>query len=366
MAELSFIVRRDDLREARFVDDAPPVLADGQVRLRIDRFALTSNNVTYGAFGESMRYWDFFPCDVPGFGRIPVWGFADVLDTAAPGIAAGERFYGYFPMSTQVVLQPEHVNASGFSDGAPHRRELHAVYNRYTRCSADPGYAPEHEPLIMLLRPLYITSFLIDDFLADNGFFGARTVILSSASSKTAYGTAFCLSQRRGTPEAVKVVGLTSPANVDFVRSLGCYDEVLAYDEVTALPAEVPSVYVDFSGMASLRAAVHGHFGDRLAHSCAVGSTHHDEMGSARDLPGPRPVFFFAPAQIRKRQADWGAAGLGQRIAAAWQAFIARAARAEPPWIRVVEQRGPQAVQQVFRELVDGRSDPRQGHVLRW
>ena len=87
------------------------------------------------------------------------------------------------------------------------------------RCSADPGYDAAREAEQALLRPLFMTSFLIDDFLADTGFFGARRVMLSSASSKTAYGTAFCLSLRRGSPNAVKVIGLTSAGNLAFTRS---------------------------------------------------------------------------------------------------------------------------------------------------
>ena len=83
-------------------------------------------------------------------------------------------------------------------DGAPHRRELSSVYNFYQRCSADPLYEANREAEQALLRPLFTTSFLIDDFLADNADFGAQTVILSSASSKTAYGTAFCIARRRG------------------------------------------------------------------------------------------------------------------------------------------------------------------------
>lgn len=364
MAEQGFIVKRDDLRQARTVEDSPAPLAPGQVRLRIDSFALTSNNVTYGAFGDAMHYWDFFPCDIAGWGRIPVWGFADVVESTVEALPVGERIYGYFPMSTQVVLQPVQVNDGGFVDGAPHRRELHAVYNRYLRCAKDPGYSPAHEAEIALLRPLFATSFLIDDFLADNGFFGARQVLLSSASSKTAYGTAFCLSQRRGSPQAVKVTGLTSPGNLAFTRGLGCYDAVLGYDDIATLPPEVPTVYVDMSGSAPVRAAVHGHFGDTLAYSCSVGGTHWNELGGGKGLPGPRPTLFFAPAQIKKRSADWGPAGLGQRIADAWTAFMKPVTDPRSPWLTVVRGRGPQAVEQVYRELIDGRSDPQQGHLL--
>jgi len=366
MNATSLIVKRDDLRQTRFIDDAAAgvPLADGEVRLRIDHFALTSNNITYGAFGAAMRYWDFFPTGIAGYGRIPVWGFADVVDSRVDGIAVGERVYGYLPMSNHVVLQPVHVNANGFSDGAAHRAELYAVYNRYLRCSADPGWRADLEAEIALLRPLFITSFLIDDFLADNAFFGAGTVILSSASSKTAYGTAFCLAQRRGRPGAPRIVGLTSAGNIEFTRGLGCYDEVLDYDAVATLPVDAGAVYVDMSGSAPLRLALHTHLGDRLAYSCSVGGTHWEELGGGKGLPGPRPVLFFAPAQIKKRHADWGAAGLSQRTEAAWGAFLARATNAQSPWITVVRGHGPQALEAVYRDLLDGRSQPQQGHVL--
>ena len=254
-------------------------LAAGQVRLRIVSFALTSNNITHAAFGEAMKYRDFFASANAEHGRIPVWGFADVGESAVDGVAVGERFYGYFPMASHVLQQPVRVTAAGFFDGAAHRRELHPVCNQYHRRSADPGYRPDQEAQIAILRPLFTTSFLIDDFLADNAFFGARSVLLSSASSKRAYGTAFCLSQRRNTSAAVKVVGLTSPANLAFVRGLGCPDEVLAYDAVALLPADAPTLYVDFSGSAAARRSVHQHFKAALTYSCAVSGTHWDALG---------------------------------------------------------------------------------------
>ena len=43
-------VKRDDWSECRFVDSETPAdLAPGQVLFRVDRFALTSNNITYAA-----------------------------------------------------------------------------------------------------------------------------------------------------------------------------------------------------------------------------------------------------------------------------------------------------------------------------
>ena len=359
-----FVVDRNNLHQARWVNNPAAALADGEVRMHVDSFALTSNNITYAAFGDAMNYWGFYPTGEPTTGCIPVWGFATVAESRCAGVEIGERFYGYWPIGDEAVLQPARVNEGGFSDSAAHRRELHPVYNQYLRCSADPAYLADREAEQALLRPLFMTSYLIDDFLADNQFFGARTVVLSSASSKTAYGTAFCLAQRRGSADAVKVVGLTSAGNLAFTRSLGCYDEVLSYAAVQTGLAPVPSVYVDFSGSVAVRRSVHSHFQDALAYSCAVGGTHWDALGGGHGLPGPKPTLFFAPAQIKKRNADWGAAELQQRIGAAWAAFMARVSDPQSPWLTVQHGQGPAAVEAVYRSLLDGRSDPRQGHML--
>ncbi|MEO5844181.1 MAG: DUF2855 family protein [Caldimonas sp.] len=359
-----FAVGRSDLRRTHWRDTPAVPLAPGQARLRIDLFALTANNVTYGAFGESMHYWDFFPTGDAATGCIPVWGYATVSESLVDGIDVGERFYGYWPMADEVVLAPARVIAEGFFDAAPHRRELPEVYNRYLRCSADATYRPEEEALTALLKPLFITSFLIDDFLADNAFFGATTILLSSASSKTAFGLGYCLARRRGGPDVAKVVGLTSAANAAFTRGLGCYDEVIVYAEVTTLPPGGRAVYVDMSGDAALRATVHGHWGEQLAYSCSVGGTHWQALGGGKSLPGPRPVLFFAPAQIKKRVAEWGAVELQERLAAAWQGFIERVADARSPWLRVVSASGRDAVRATYESLLDGRVAASEGRVL--
>lgn len=369
MTTLDFLVCKDQLAstELRSTPDLP--LSDGELRVRIDKFALTSNNITYAAFGEAMNYWSFFPvsgADGAGWGRIPVWGFATVLQSLHPDVAIGEKLYGYYPMSASVVLQPTRVSKTGFSDGAAHRAGLHPVYNQYLRCSADPFYTLESEDTQALLRPLFMTSWLIDDFLADNDFFGAQgsstqtgVMLLSSASSKTAYGTAFQLAQR-GTLE---VVGLTSQANVAFCESLGCYSRVLSYEQLDQIEAAAICVYIDFAGNAALRRAVHTRF-ENLKYSISIGGTHVDQLGGAKDLPGPRAILFFAPAQVKKRNSDWGAEQLGQRLLQAWQDFVARITDPADPWLRVRQHQGPSAVVAAYDQVLAGRGDPREGHML--
>jgi hypothetical protein len=207
----------------------------------------------------------------------------------------------------------------------------------------------------MLLRGLFLTSFLVDDYLAEREMLGARAVLISSASSKTSIALAFQV-QRAG---RAKAVGLTSERNLGFVKSLGCYDQVLRYDEVDSLP-RLPAVFVDMAGNGDVVRAIHTHFGDQLKQSCTVGVTHWEAPRTAAELPGPKPEFFFAPAQIQKRIKDWGADGFQQRFGAAWRAFRT----ASSAWLHVVRENGREAVQRVYRETLAGRARPQSGHVL--
>jgi hypothetical protein len=361
MSTTTLLVRKNQLGDTRLQTAESPALADGQVRVHVDSFALTSNNITYAAFGDAMNYWQFFPTAEEGWGIIPVWGFGTVLQSLHPGVAVGEKIYGYFPMASEAVLSPARLDDKGFHDAAAHRRELHPVYNQYLRCNTDPFYTASSEALQALLRPLYMTSFLIDDFLADNDFFGAAggAMLLSSASSKTAYGTAFQLAQRPG----IEVIGLTSPGNVAFCESLGCYSRVLTYEQLDQIAADRACIYIDFAGNAKLRHAIHSRFAN-LKYSCAIGGTHVSELGGGKDLPGPRATLFFAPAQIKKRSADWGKEGLGQRLVQAWQAFRTRVAQSPSPWLQVQQHKGEAAVAAAYQQVLAGQGDPRTGHIL--
>jgi hypothetical protein len=357
---LDFVVRRDDLRQCEFLPAAGPdaiELAEGQVLLAIDQFGFTSNNITYAAFGDAMQYWAFFPAP-DGWGRIPVWGFADVHRSAHGDVAEGERIFGYLPMSTYLVVQPEQVNQTGFVDGSPHRAALPGAYQQYTRVTADTGHDPAYEAHQAILQPLFMTSFLIEDFLADADLFGARDVLLASASSKTALGVAFLLSRNR--PSDCRVVGLTSPGNVAFCESVGYYDNVVAYDDLGSLPDDSPTVLVDMAGDGKVLAGVHDHFRDNLKYSCLVGATHWERRDPPQDLPGPRPEFFFAPTRIERRQQDWGAEEFGKRYGAARRAFLP----ATSEWMEVVHASGRDAVESTYRDMLEGRVDPKVGHML--
>jgi hypothetical protein len=247
--------------------------------------------------------------------------------------------------------------SGGLRDAAPHRQVAAPVYNAYSRVSGDPAFAGRQGDYQALLRPLFMLSFLVDDFLAENQFFGANHVILSSASSKTAFGLAHLLHTQR---QPIRVIGLTSSGNTGFVRSLGCYDDVVGYDAVSSMPADQTAVFVDMAGSGKLRGDLHRHLRDRLTYSMRVGLTHMDASSDDKDLPGAKPIWFFAPDQIRKRAKEWGPGGIESRFGNAWSGFVPMLDRC----ITVTESHGQAAVEQVYLDTLNGRVPPDQGHIL--
>jgi hypothetical protein len=350
-----FLVKRDDLRECRIAESEPPQPEPGQTLLRVDSFGLTANNITYAVMGEAMSYWDFFPAP-EGWGRVPMWGFAEVERSETDGVEVGTRVYGYLPPSSHLLIAPVSINASGFNDGSPHREALPSAYHRFLATGADPFYRADTEAIQMLLRPLFFTSFLIDDQLADEGLVNRGPILISSASSKTAIAAAFLLAQRDG----VELVGLTSPRSAEFVAGLELYGRTVTYDAIDSLEAG-PATYVDVAGDAAVRQAVHSQYGDQLVHSMAVGVTHWEDFGGGEaELPGPPPSFFFAPSRVTKRGKDWGRAELERRVADAWHPFCEWTGG----WLQTIPGEGFEGVRDAYLDVIEGKVDPATAHVI--
>jgi hypothetical protein len=358
---VEFQVERSDLHTTRLVELAALPLSEGEVRLRVDAFALTANTLTYGAIGEQMGYWDAFPVEEgdPGatarddrrWGRIPAWGVAEVVESRSEMVPLRMRVSGFVPMSSEFVATPGKVGARGFSDVSPHRARLASVYNRYARLpeSDGPGPSPD-EVRRMVHEPLFFTSFLIADQLADQP--ELDHVVLSSASSKTAIGTAFCTRARGG----VTVVGLTSAGHRAFVEDLSLYDHVFTYDGLVHLPDGV-AAYVDIAGSAATRTAVHERYGDALRTSLIVGRTHWDAPDQRPDArpPGPEPALFLATTRIAERTTEWGRAALEGKVETAWREFLAFT----DGWLRYDHADGTAALEATYRDLLANRADPR-------
>jgi hypothetical protein len=208
-----------------------------------------------------------------------------------------------------------------------------------------------------LLFPLFTTSYLIADYFGDNALFGCRQVVIGSASSKTGFATAHFLKSLSPAP---RVIGLTSPGNLAFTERLGLYDQVVAYPDVASLDATIPTGYVDMSGDGVVLRAVHDHFADNLMVSVGVGATHWDAPRVHERLPGAPPAFFFAPAQIAKRDAEWGAGVLMGKANLANIAFV----QALGDGLRITGHRGVAAIEACYQEMVHNRTAPTEGLIM--
>src|SRR3546814_19122838 len=128
---------------------------------------MTANNITYavfgtpaGLFGNDQGYWDFFAGrGEPG--RLPVWGFATVTDSAAEGVAVGDRFYGYYPMAASAVLTVGKPGPGGFTDVTPRRPTLPPISNHYQRIDAPEGHRPADHSSCPALPPLFLPRLRI-------------------------------------------------------------------------------------------------------------------------------------------------------------------------------------------------------------
>ena len=345
-------IDRTDIRNARMAaTQAPAAAAPGTVVLRLESFALTSNNISYALSGDFLDYWGFFPTE-DGWGRLPAMGFGVVTSSAVDGIAEGSRWFGFYPVADLHVVQAT-VKSGGMFDDAPHRASHAPAYRQFD--PADPSFSDDDEAYYLLLRGLFITSHLCEDFLRDNAMFGAEQVIITSASSKTSLALAHEIRANK----SARTVGLTSAANLDFVHATGLYDAVVTYDDIASLPV-VPSVVVDMAGSATVLRAVHERFGDLLRYSCRVGATHWQDNGPIKGMPGPEPQFFFAPGQLVKRGKEWGREALYSRMENALTVFRTDSRR----WLHLQRGNGADKVLAAYEELVNGHVDPSTGHVL--
>lgn len=354
----SILVNRHHLNEAVLsVDDKPP-LADGAVRLKVECFSVTANNITYAALGDRFGYWNFFPAP-EGMGIVPTWGHAVVEASSHPGISVGDRVYGFLPMATHLDVVPGKVGAGGFADMAVHRQAMSPIYNQYSRLSHDPEHDPAHEAQRMIFGPLFKTGFLIEAMLRRENWFGAHTLLMTSASSKTAMSLA---SVAKDLSPAIERIGLTSEKHLAFVESTGLYDRVIAYDLVASLP-QTRSVCVDFAGNGALLHAIHARLDEALAYSCLVGVTHVDAPAGEKtgSMRGPAPIVFFAPDHAVATIKELGPKGFSEAVAARWHRFL----DIVDGTVAIEERTGLAAAADTYLAILQGRANPGIATVIR-
>ncbi len=358
-----FVFNPEDFRDAEFVSGAcfdSDALAEGEVIIEIDRLALTANTISYGIAGRSglIRYLESFPAP-EGRARLPFWGFGNIVASAHAELSVGERLYGFYPPSTHLLTKMGKVTPTTCQDMTPCRTSIPAFYAEYARAAAEPGYSPDFDDLQSLLRPVISTSFLLENYITRHDFYSARNIIITSASSKTAFGFGHFLVNQHG--DKCRAIGLTSARNKAFVEKTGCYHQVLTYEEVDSLPLEA-SVIFDMAGNAALRETIHNHLGDYIAYSGIVGATHWEEGGrNAADLPGAKPVFWSGPDEIAflAKQSNEptqllnviGGRTIGLMIEAA-------------QWLDVTHYNSRPDIKQAYIDMLDGKVTAEQGVIF--
>lgn len=354
----AMLVNRSDFSSSQIIELRLPPLAPGYVRLKVESFAITANNVTYAVNGNQFRYWDFFPAS-NDWGIVPMWGHAIIEETRCTEIAVGERVYGFLPAATHLDVLPGKISSRAFIDTVSHRQPMSSIYNQYSRLAADPEHDPANEDQRMIYGPLFKTAFLVEKFFSRNDWFGAKAAVISSASSKTALATAYCL---KVASPSVRRIGLTSARNVEFVTSSGLFDKVLAYSDVDSLH-RTPTVLIDFAGNEPLKMSIHSHLGSALRFSSTVGITHSDVGPAHRHfdvLPGPEPVVFFAPTEATVLIGKVGHRAFADGVASTWGGFLEAAGKL----VTVDRAFGLGAARQAFGATRAGHVEPNAAKVI--
>lgn len=349
-------VARGEPGRARIIERVLEPLADGEVLLRVERFGCSANNVTYALLGETLRYWDFFPATEDGWGRVPAWGYARVLDSkGVEGPRVGDRLYGYVPMSSHLSLRPGTLRGDYVRDNSSHRVGLPPAYNAYRIAGREPD---RHEDATLLLRPLFTLAWLLADELVDTEP-KVGQVIITSASSKTALALAYMLRVH-----GVSTIGVTSSGNAGFVADSGVYDHTILYHEITASDLVGPAaVLVDIAGMPGLRSEIYREMKGPLRKSVLVGMTHGDANGLRPYEEEPseaNSVIFSAPDRMLARSHEWGGRELQRKMDASWTGFLEWASG----WVRIRHARGARAALEVWRTVVAGAVPADVGNVL--
>ena len=352
-------VDRTDYHHTRVVQGDLPTPGEGEILVAIDKFAMTANNVTYAASGDMFGYWQFYPTTEDPWGKVTVWGIGEVLASHAEGIAVGERLYGFFPMASHVVMEPGESSEKGFADAMPHRSELPGLYNYYVRTKSESVQLQALEDQRCIFFPLFMTGYVIADLLLDNDWFGVKQVVIGSASSKTGFSTAAFI---RAAGFEGTLVGLTSDQNVAFSEALGCYDRVVRYVEVESIASE-PSTYIDIAGDVAVRSRLHHSLQNKVAQTLLVGATHWDQFGQSvggEPLPGSEPQVFFAPAQIEKRDGEWGRGVMIGKASAASIELLSQLA----PTLLMESHKGAEACDAIWQSLLRNQVSGQRGVIM--
>lgn len=367
MTSADLIITKKNLADLAWVTRETIALEAGEVRLEIQSFALTANNITYAAFADFAGYWKFFPAADEAKGRVPFWGFARVSQSRCDGVEIGQRFYGYYPASTDLIVKPGKLSPLGFTDTSPHRADLPGFYNVYHFNDHDSAYQGEFEDVQMLVRPLYATGWLIDDCLMERESPPSH-VIVSSASAKTSLAYASAARKRNG----LTLTGLTSPGNLAFTKATGLYDHVVSYENMTDCVNAGSAIHVDIRGNPAMRAPLAAALGGELTTHLQVGATDWDAPRGANlptqdspSVPNAGNIaneVFFAPGHAETCAKRMG----GREMATALNADMCAFYPVTAKMLEIETVNARDGLVAAWQETLAGNVSPSKGLIVRF
>jgi len=281
-------------------------------------------------------------------------------------VKIGQRLYGYLAMSRYLILQLDpqtnryHVNIA-LGDFPKDRRP----YKQLNICENDPMYRLDREDETMLYRPLFWTAYWFEDYLNEHKYRGARNILVSSASSKTAFALAYNIGVRkkhsRGSLD-VNVVGLTSASNAPFTRGLNLYDSVLTYEDIPTLGSTGSWIYVDVSSSPSLMAKIEHQLAPIL--TITLGSTTPNEQNAKLLWNSYQKTAnhegFFMPEWLAIRVKQLTISQITSMQSAAWNGLMENCTS----WVSMDKSSGGRAVLEAYKKTLGGHIGPDKGQVF--
>jgi len=357
----SLKINRSNVQECNVEEFALPSqdqIIAGSVILKLIIFGLSTNNITYAVKGNEMGYWNFFPID-DQHSQLPVWGYGQVISSKHDNFNVGDKYYGYFPMASHIVVQPDNITPFGFVDSNPMRKGMHPIYDYYTDVRNDVTYKQEDEAMQVLYRPLFYTSYLLHDYLQQADYFDSQQIIVTSASSKTAYGLAALLREQVNSKQSqFTITAMTSPSNVAFVDSLNLYDAIITYDDVSTLNQKQKTLVVDHTGNQVLLNNMAKQLGDKHTHTALIGAVQNDQL-EQKDTP-KHGKFFFAPVQAHKCIERWGHEKFAQEYANAWNLFKEQVTQ----WVNLENLNSIEEAHKAYLNLFASSQSPKKGIIV--
>lgn len=208
----------------------------------------------------------------------------------------------------------------------------------------------------------------MEDYLYEANYKGLQNMLISSASSKTAFIVAYRMRLRRDLSNGalpINIIGLTSRSNLSFTRRLGFYDQVFSYDQVDDVRKVSKldnCLYIDVSGNQPLNASIAKSIGPKLTISLGMTSVEGGNASSFTGAGGNQEGFesFFMPEWLAVRLKQLGSKRLKEMQKVVWDQVMDDCRS----WIIIDTYRGEEKVLEAYLKTLKGSVPPDKGQMF--